>query len=172
MIFKNSKLLLTVLALIAVILLAVLTAGIYSVRAKNQKISELLNLADQASEIEVLTRSIRAVQSGAEKDLKAFDNLVLSDDKLVALIESIEAAGQTLGLGTKIVSVSKIEDKKAIVPDMIAITIETQGPWAGTLSFLHAIESLPHRIRIDKLTLSKEEVGWRSATTLVLYSFD
>ncbi len=172
MIFKNSKLLLLVLSLIAVILLAALTIGVYNIRAKNQKISELLNLANQASEVEVLARSIRAVQSGAKEDLKAFDEFILSDDKLVVLIESIEAAGQTLGLGTKIVSVNKVEDKKAVAPDMIYIAIETQGPWAGTLSFLRAIENLPNQIRIDKLGLSKEEVGWRLAVTLVLYSFN
>ncbi|OHA89767.1 MAG: hypothetical protein A3C70_00715 [Candidatus Zambryskibacteria bacterium RIFCSPHIGHO2_02_FULL_43_14] len=172
MIFKNSKLLLTVFSLITIILLFALIIGVYSIRAKNQKISELINLATQASEVEVMARSIRAVQNSAKEDLEAFDDFVLSDDKLVALIESIEAVGQTLDLETKIVSVSKIEDKKVIVPDMIYIAMETQGPWAGTFSFLHAIENLPHRVKLDKLSLSKEEDGWHLAVTLVLYSFD
>ncbi len=186
MIFKNSKLLLTILSLVSVVLLATLTLGVYSIRAKNQVVFELLNLVDHAAEAEILARSIRAVQNDAKGDIEAFNNFVFSDDKLVLLIENIEEAGQTLGLDTKIVSVSKIEDKKAVVPDIVRIVMETQGSWAPTLSFFRAIESLPYRVMIDESSLSRvevgrrldgvgllpDEVGWHSRIVLSLYLFD
>ena len=119
------------------------------------------------------------IQKNAAEDIAAFDSLTLSGDNLVPLIEDIEGAGQTLGLDTKIVSVGKIEDKKSVEPDIIRIVMETQGSWAPTLSFLRAIESLPHRVMIDESILSRDEIGpagngasWRLKIVLSLYSFD
>ena len=172
MIFKDSKPLLVILSLISIVFLTVLILGVYYIRDKNEKTSELLNLVDHAAEVEILAQSIRTVQDDLAEDITAFDNLVLSSDKLVPLIEEIEKAGRTLSLETNILSVEKIEDKKSIEPDMIRIVMETQGPWALTLSFLRAIESLPHRVMIEESSLSREEVGWHSRIVLLLYSFD
>ena len=172
MIFNNSKLSLIILALASLILLAILTLGVYDIQAKNRKASELLNLANQAAEARTLARSIRMMQDSAAEDLTTFDNLTLSDDKLVPLIEEIEWAGRALGLDTSIVSVGKIEDKKSIEPDIIRIVMETQGSWTPTFSFLRAIESLPHRVTIEESSLSKTEFGWRSKIVLSLYSFN
>ena len=66
----------------------------------------------------------------------------------------------------------KKEKKMPVEPDIIRIVIEAQGSWAPTLSFLHAIESLPHRVMIDESSLSKVEDDWRLRTTLSLHSFD
>ena len=179
MIFNNSKLSLTILALVSLVLLAVLVLGAYDIQAKNRKASELLNLANQAAEANTLARSIRMMQDSAAEDLAAFDNLTLSDDKLVPLIEDIEGMGRALGLDTSIVSVGKIEDKKSVQPDIIRIVMETRGSWTQTLAFLSAIESLPHRVMIEELGLSRVEASpagngasWRLRTVLSLYSFD
>ena len=86
---------------------------------------------------------------------------------------------RALGLDTSIVSVSKIEDKKSVEPDIIRIVMETRGSWVQTFSFLSAIESLPHRVMIEELGLSRVEASpagngasWRLRTVLSLYSFD
>lgn len=179
MTFNNSKLLLAALSLVSIILLAVLILGTYNIQLKNKEASELLNLADEVAETKILSQSIRMMQSNSAEDIAAFDSLTLSGDNLVPLIEDIEGAGQTLGLDTKIISVGKIEDKKSVEPDIIRIVAETQGPWAPTLSFLRAIESLPHRVMIDESSLSRNEIGpasdgasWRLKIVLSLYSFD
>ncbi|MDO8589927.1 MAG: hypothetical protein Q7R69_01485 [bacterium] len=172
MILKNSKPLLIILSLISISLLAVLVLGAYRIQLKNKEASELLNLADRAAEARTLAQSIRTVQSSAAEELAAFDSFTLSDSKLVPLIESVEGVGKALGLNTDIVSVGKIEDKKAVEPAMIRIVMETQGSWAQNLSFLRAIESLPNRVVIDELGLSKAEVGWRLRMVLSLYSFN
>jgi len=172
MILNNSKLLLMALSLILIILLTIVALGIYDIKVKNKETFKLLNKADSVAETENLAQSIRVIQASAAEDIAAFDNLVLVDDKLVPLIESIEETGRELGLDTNIVSVAKIEDKKSVEPDIIRIVVETQGSWAPTLSFLRAIENLPYRVMIDESSLSKGEVDWRLRITLSLYSFD
>jgi len=172
MILNNSKLLLMALSLILIILLTIVALGIYDIKVKNKETFKLLNEADSVAETENLAQSIRVMQASAAEDITAFDNLVLVGDKLVPLIESIEEVGRELGLDTNIVSVAKIEDKKSVEPDIIRIVMETQGSWAPTLSFLRAIESLPHRVMIDESSLSKVEIGWRMRITLSLHSFD
>lgn len=172
MIFKNSKLILTVASFVFFALSAVIIFGIYDIKAKNKKTSELLNEADRLAEAENLTQSIKMIQASVAADLTALDNLVLVNDKLVPLIESVEEAGQELGLDTDIISVEKIVDKKSVEPDIIRIVTETRGPWAPTLSFLRAIESLPHRVTISDASFSKVETNWRSRIVLTLYSFD
>ena len=175
----NSTLPLVTLAFISVVLLVVLVLGAYNIQSKNQKVLKLLALADEAAESRTLAQSIRVLQNNAAEDLMAFDNLTLSDDKLVPLIENIEGMSRALGLDTSIVSVSKIEDKKSVEPDIIRIVMETRGSWAQTLSFLSAIESLPHRVMIEELGLSRVEASpagngasWRLRIVLSLYSFD
>lgn len=172
MIATNSKLLMIVLSCVLVVLLAALVAGTYILRAKNQEISELIYSADRAGEAEELIRSIQAIQNDAKEDLEAFNNFVLSEDKLVVLIEDIEEAGRTLGLDTKIISVGKTESKKALVPDTVRIAIETHGSWAASLSFVRTMENLPHRVMIDESSQYKEDEGWRSKIILSLQSFD
>lgn len=172
MTFNHSKMLLAILSLISVILLAALILGAYNIRVKNKEASELLNLADYDAEARILAQSIRMMQNRAAEDIAAFDSVILSNDKLVPLIESIEGAGRTLGLDISIVSVGKIVDKKFVEPDIIRIVMETQGPWSKTFSFLRVIESLPHRVMIEESSLSKVEVGWYSRIVLSLYSFN
>ena len=172
MIFKNSKLFLVILLLTSVLLVAILIFEIYNIQFQNRETSELINLADQDTKIGVLAQSIRIQQNNVVEDIRVFDGLLLSNDKLVSLIETIEEAGRTFDLDTDIVSVEKIEDKKATEPDIIRITIETRGAWAPTFSFARAIESLPHRVMINGLDLSKDEDDWRLKIILSLYLFN
>lgn len=171
MISKNSKALLITLSLISLVFLSLVVFGIYDIKSKNKNTSELLNQADSVSETGNLAQSIKMMQMNAEEDLSAFEELVLTSDKLVPLIEELESTGRGFGLDTKIISVGKVEDKKALEPSMIHIILEAQGPWAETLAFLRAIESLPHRVIIDEASLSEVDVNWRLRITLVLPSF-
>ncbi|MDO8728919.1 MAG: hypothetical protein Q7K26_03415 [bacterium] len=186
MIFKNSKLLLVTLSLISIIFISILVWETYNIQLKNKETSERRSLADNDAKIESLNQSIRMVQTNATEDLAVLDGLTLSSDNLTPLIENIEGAGQIFGLDSNIVSVEKIEDKKSSEPDIVRIVVETRGPWAQTLSFLHAIESLPHRVMIDESSLVTDEVGpasprqggagdgasWRLKIILSLYSFN
>lgn len=169
---NNSKLFLTILSLLSIVLLVVLILDTYNIRIQNRETSELFNSADRAAETRTLVQSTRLLQSNAAEDLATFDRMTLSGDKLVPLIESIEGAGRALGLKVNIVSVGSMENVKSEGLNTIRIVLNVQGSWASTLSFLRAIESLPHRVMIEESSFSKEDIGWRSRIILALYSFD
>ena len=168
----HSKSLLIMLSLISVVLLAALTLGVYYVRAQNQETSEMLNIVDQATEVETLTQSIRMIQNSSAEDITALDGFVLSSEKLVSLIEEIEGVGRAVGVDVDILSVEKVENKKTNEQSTIRLSMETHDTWASTLAFIRAMESLPHRVMVEGSTLSREETDWRSRLVLSLYLFD
>lgn len=169
---KSSKPILILLLIIFAALIAVLVFGILDIRTKNTEISRIVNEADQAAENERLIQSIKELQSEAAENLEAFGEAVFMDDKLVPLIETIEGLGRSLGLETRIASVSEVEDKKSAEPKIIKITIEaTDGSWSSVFSFLRAIENLPHRVMVEDAGLSKEGDDWRLRLAISLYSF-
>lgn len=172
MIVKDSKLSLIVVSLIWVILLALAIFMVYDIKVKNQETSRLQSEADRITESRNVSQSIRIARDKVADDVADLDHLALSSDKLVFLIEGIEGAGRALGLDTNIISVGKEEDRKFPEPDIIRITIETQGTWASTLTFLRALESLPHRVMIDKSIFSKAGDDWYLKIVLSLNSFD
>jgi Tfp pilus assembly protein PilO len=172
MTFSRSKSLLLVLSLISVILITVFVLGVYSIRAKNEKISGLLNLADQVAEAKTLSQSIKAAQHTASEEIKAYNDLILSEYKLVPLIEDIEDSGRALGLDIDILSVGEVKDSGTSGPQKIRMAIETRGSWARSFSFVYVIESLPHRVIVDEIILSKEGDGWHSKIALSFYLFD
>ena len=170
MTLRNSKIFIVVLTLISLSLLGVLILGIYVVQVKNNEISELLNTADSVTETRILAQSIRTAQRNALEDIQAFDNIVISEDKLVLFIESIEESGRALDLETNIISVEDKEESPDV--HLINIVIESDGTWTSILSFLRTVENLPNRVMIDKASLYKEGSSWRSRFVLTLYSFD
>lgn len=170
---SGSKTILILLFLVFAVLLATLVFGLYDMRTKNAGISRVINEADQAAETERLIQSIKELQASNSEDLEAFETIVFTSDKLVPLIESIEEAGDKLGLETKIASVSEIEDKKSAEPRLIRIVIEaSEGSWGSTLSFLRAVENLPHRIMVEESNLSKEGDSWHLRMTISIHTFD
>jgi Tfp pilus assembly protein PilO len=171
MIFKNTKLALIIFSFLALVLAISLSFDIYNIRAENKETSNLLNVADQVAEERVLIQSIKVAQNNAKEDITALNNLVLTTDKLVPTIESIEEAGRALGLEVEIISVAQIANTRAGQPQKINLVIEADGSWSGAISFLYALESLPHRVIIDETNFTKREDGWHARITLALYSF-
>ena len=172
MMIKNSKFTLIFLSVAAFIILAFLLLDLYNIRSKNKETSRLLNIADQAAEEEVLVQSIRTIQNSAKGDLEAFEKAVLSEDKLVPLIESIEGAARLLGVDLEISSVEEAGEATADEPQKLDIVLVGKGSWASVFSFLKALESLPHRVMINKTTLSKGESLWNTTIFLSLYMFN
>jgi len=172
MTLKKTKLLLIVLSLVSATLLALVVFGVYDIKTKNKETSSLLNEADQIAKTGETVQFIRMIRGGELEDINTFNNLVFVNDKLVPLIEDIERAGRKLNLDTRILSVERKSSSDSSKPDAIQMVVEAEGSWASTFSFLQAIESLPHRVMIDELNLSKTGTSWRLRIVLLLYSFD
>ena len=167
-----TRSLLIILSLISAILITVLILGTYDIRFKNKEASRLLNLADETTKKEILAQSIRMMQNTALEDIKAFNNIILSDDKLVPLFEDIENSARNLGFDIEISSVEKVKSADSIGLDTIRMVIEARGSWASNLSFLNVIENLPNRVLIDESNLSKQADSWYLRVVLSLYSYN
>lgn len=172
MIFRNAKLILVPLLLLLATVVTVVATAIYEIEIKNQKASQLQIEADNLAESQDLSRAIHLTQKSASEDLADFQNLLLSSDKLVSLIEEIEKTGRALGLETEIVSVGQADGGKDAQSGTVTIAVETQGSWAPTLAFVRALESLPYRIMINESNLSKTNDSWHLRITLSLYLFN
>jgi hypothetical protein len=174
---KSTFTILILTSSVALLLIGILSYGIYEMRSKNQKTFVLLQEADKIATEDLLYQSIRSVRSSIREDLSQFDEVVLTEEKVVPLIERIENAGRTLGLETKIASVSllKVEGNLPALPTdnpkKVRLIIETKGSRGNSMDFLSALESLPHRVIVDEASLTLEEGGWRTRTSLSVYAF-
>ena len=169
---KSSKVLLLILSLVALLLLAFLSLDVYNIRLKNKETSRLLNQVEQATMERTLFQAVRTLQETGTVEIEAFNNLILTDERLVPTFESIEKAGRALGLKTAITSVDKVDGANGGGPQQINLSIETEGTWAGSLAFLHAVESLPHRVIMNDVDFSKRGELWLSRINISLYSFN
>jgi Tfp pilus assembly protein PilO len=172
---KNTLTILIVVSLIALTLALVLGYGIYDIRSKNQKTSELLQQADKIANEDVEFQSIRSVLGSIQEDIEEFDKYTLTEARVVPMVEKIETVGRKLGLETNTtsISVAKPEGTASSTEGVkkIKIVVETKGEKTPTMTFLGALESLPYRIMIDESSVIQEEGGWRSRTSFAVYTF-
>ena len=152
------------------IFVALFISSIYSIRGKNNETSKLLNTSREADTIEVRAKAVRALRSELTEEFEIFKELVLSEDKIVDLIEIIEGAGVSLGVETKVVSVAKVEAKNQSAK-IIKMIVETNGSWALTLAMSQALESLPYKVTVEEVSINKEGSEWSSRTALLLNYF-
>lgn len=170
MTLKNTKLLISVLAFVAIALSCLVFLGMRKTRIQNEETSLLLISADEIAAESAALQSIRAARVTSKIEIEEFESLVLTDEKLVGAIESIENAGRRLGLSTDTVSVqNEVEDSST--HNKVNLMVETEGDWEPTMQFLKAVESQPYRVMIDEVHFQKEEGVWLSRIGLSLYIF-
>jgi hypothetical protein len=168
----SSKFRLVILSLVVLIMLASLIIVFYRLSSESKEASRLLNLIGQTEKEIALIDSARLFRDSAQEEIAAFESLVLSENKLVSVIESIEGAGRALSLETEIVSVSKVGDAPEGEPQEIEITIESNGSWTGNFSFLKAIENLPYQVKVREASFLKAPETWRSHISISLSTFN
>ena len=167
----QTKIRLILLSLVSLALVALLVLDFYQIRAKNEETSRLTNLLDKGESMEILTQAIRNLQNNSWVEFETFQQLTLTNDSLVPLIESLENTGRSLGLTTKIISINKSGDPEAPEPQKIQMVVESSGTWRGTFLFLKAIESVPYRVMFEGVELAQSTGLWRARVTLSLYAF-
>lgn len=172
---KNTLTILITVSITALLLALLLVYGVYDIRKKNQKTSELLQQADKIAHEDVEFQSIRSVLGGIKEDIEEFNKFTLTEPGVVPMVEKIESAGRKLGLETNTTSISVAKPDGAASSTegvkKIKIVVETKGTESATLTFLRSLESLPYRIMIDESSIIQEEGGWRSRTSFAVYTF-
>ncbi len=167
----GTKIRLALLSTVALAFCLLLVYVFINIRAENRETAQLSSLTAQSEQEEAATSAIRELRSSAGAEIEAFEQLTLSNERLVPLIESIENMGRALKLSLKIASVEK-QDGGEGAPQIIRMVVEAEGGWSGTFSLLRGIEALPYRVMIDSVSLSKEDGGWKETVTLSLHSFN
>lgn len=169
MINKNTQIRVGVLALGALALLALFILDMRRLSSENAEIVRLLTEYAEIESEESAVHSIKSLKASSAADIEALEALALNDERIVPLIESIEEAGRVLELELKIVSVDK--DKEDASPQLIRIVIEASGTWDSAFALTQAVESLPHRVMIESVSLTKMENVWRERISISLNSF-
>lgn len=166
----NTTLRLVFLSVLALALLGFLGFGFYRLWMENQETARLTNLFEEAGKKEAANQRALQIRESALAEVTAFEAIALASQNLVPTIESIEDAGRSLGLTTKIASVE--EGEAGSSNQAVKIVVESSGSWRGNFTLLKALESLPQRIKIESASLSKSESSWRSRIELTLLSLD
>lgn len=177
----NTKILITALSALSLLFIIVLAYGIYDIRAKNAQASTLLREAEKRAGQELINQSIRITENNVKEELALLDNLVLREEKLVALIEDLEASGKRLDLEVRTLSVSTKETQsepqgKQGRPNNaskeVLLSLEATGGWDGIINFLRVTENLPYRIMISETNLAKRSDDWYLKISFSLHLFD
>jgi hypothetical protein len=174
---------------LVLILLGMLVYGVWDIRYKNQKTAALLEQAKVLGSADVFAQSTHALRNNYKDDLEFLDHLALDDDSLVSFIELIEKSGKEMGVNASIVSVAVDKEKTTAsstqkLPSRVRITIKSDGEWASSVEFLHALENLPTQVSVESsslmttlpagdVSLEKKAVKepWRLNVVLSIYSF-
>lgn len=169
---KNTRFILTLLSVFALILLGLYAADLNNVRIRNAQTEALLAEMDSVAKDRALVQTARSIRNMAREDINLFESFVLTGETLVPTIEMIEKAGVSLGLATEIVSVENGKVDEPGEPALVNFVVETRGSWAGSMRFLKALESLPNRVVMNNVYFSKEANTWRSTYSFALYTFN
>lgn len=167
---KKTKLTIWLLSFAAIILLGLALLDLRKVVVENREASSLALTAEEKGREEAVVQSVKVLRQRSGEVVEEFERLTLTNEALVPTIELIESGGRSLGLAVEIASVEK--SGGAGEPSKVRLVIETKGAWSGTLSFLRAVESLPHRVMIENVYFTKEGGQWRSSIAVSLYSFN
>jgi len=168
---NESKIRLVVSAFIAVGLLTLLFFYTKSISGENAETAKLITSSGQMEEAERAAQLVRSIRASSGADIASFESLVLTSERLVPFIESIESAGRALGVDLEIASVDKKDEGEGSALERIRMVVKASGSWSGTYSLLKAIESLPYRVMIENVSLTKNDSAWEEAITLSLNAF-
>lgn len=178
----SSKTLLISVLLLVVALAAVLGYEIYAINYENIETAALASqVADNAKGTQIVG-DLKAIQMNDTAELNFLQSLAVSKSTLVPFLELVEKTGSALNLKTKISTVSVDQGKTAsTTANKLHVTLSTEGDWANSFGFVHALENLPYRVMIDQIslatdltegTVSAAKPVWRSNIILSLYSFE
>ena len=172
MTISSTKTRIAVLVLVILGLLGAVGTTLYRIREDGQESARLLGEVDSVAGERATAELIKDIRVDAEAEINYFESLALMDTGIVSVIESIEDAGRLLGLSTKTLSVEKVPESDGSKIQKVTLVVETKGTWSGVFSYLKALESLPQRVSISGIEMSKELDGWHSSITLSLFAFE
>ncbi len=154
----NNKKLKTMLIVTGLLVIGLL-AGQYflymQIKKENEHISLLESeLSQEDSKQEYLLSMQRTLQN-IKPDITNINNSIVPAGGDVAFIESLESYAKLNGLTITIDSLTLEEDASYVPIASVSLKIKakTTGTWSGTYAFIATLESLPFKIKINRLNV-------------------
>ncbi len=141
------------------ILIILLSAAIYFVwtdlKNKNEIIAEINNDLSTQSSKQLFLASMEQQVKTREDDLDKVNGSIIGTDKDVDFIENLESLAKSNNLKVSIDSLA-LQDDSSLTTSKVSffnIRAKTTGDWTGTYIFLSELESLPLKVKINKINL-------------------
>lgn len=135
----------------ALLIIYFISSDIY---VRNKNISTIAGLIEAKTAENLEERSLRSILTNTQDDRERIDSYVLSDDKVVEFLETIESLGPMSSTKVVTSSVNIDESNKAhsSTTGFLNMQINVRGSWENVMHFISLIENLPYKITIKKVS--------------------
>lgn len=145
------------------------------VNSSNEKEGRILLL--QAKDQDVSSQK-KLIEETKEK-VSTLSSHFIYEAGVVGFLESLEALDAITGTETTIVSVGVKEDASATNKDILSVSLDSEGSFAGVYHVLRLIENLPYEIDVQETSFSRvrtaDEFGnapvWRLTLMFSIVSY-
>lgn len=159
-----------------VLLLNVAAVGWYfflfiEVKAKNERVSDLVNRIDAETTAENLQNSVKALVAQTAPQRVKLNSYVIEKDGAVSFIELLERVGDDVGVAVAIESVERSERAETPAVEELRLALKATGAWSGVVRFMGLLELLPYEARISQAALSKKDAKedpWHITLSLIV----
>lgn len=104
---------------------------------------------------------IKSVLSEINPDIRSLSARLVDTEGTIAIIESVESLGRSIGMEAKINSVGvkgadpKSKDAKNQTTENLLLNFSVSGPWDKVYRFLKIVEHLPYKTSIQNVSLNR-----------------
>jgi len=147
---------------IVALLLNVAATGIFlflytEVKAKNERISALINNIEANVVEEEKHNSIKVVAAQTAEQRTRLQHYIVAKEEAVSFIELLEKTGESIGVGVDIASVREVEIAGSTAFARLSLALTATGAWPRVIQFLGLLELLPYEATITQVVVSKSE---------------
>jgi len=152
---KTKNILIT-FAAFASIVFAMYGFLFWSIKEKNEQISQLTNEANRNTQTDTALRGIKSALNNNKNSVVQVDSYFIPKEGVVDFINTLDTLGKESGTTLVIGAVSTEEDRTEAnsFKETLKLRLETSGSWQETYYFLSKLESLPYHISINQTTFS------------------
>jgi len=148
--------------LVIALVLNVAAFGLYAflfvgVKAKNERISVLVNEIDAQVAEEDTHSTIKTIVAQTTKQRNQLSEYIIAKEEAVSFIELLERAGRDIDVIVDITSVQETDISGSTTFEHLTLALTATGTWSGVVRFLGRLESLPYEVSITQAAVSKTE---------------
>lgn len=146
--------------MICIVILCVAAAVFLHIRVRDIRIhnAEQMRTLEDAPAQDHQTRMMQKELLNVEEKLKRISTIVVSQDELVDVVESISQTAQQSGVQVQVPEVQTDPTASGVVED-IRIRMNAVGSPAALTAFLYRLEHLPYLIRIASWSLNSAHIS-------------